>query len=142
MIFQFAMTKNPWSGVMPFSTSCLGYVCGYFRKMVCWRGDFDEFIYIDLDTVILENFDRVFEYLDEYSFITAHSNEPKDFKYVWKDSIRDVTYLTPSQINYAANMGFFVSKKGALSEEMINEGIKKALSLRAHMIFDPEISHF
>src|SRR5262250_2265729 len=28
---------------------------GHYRKLACWKGEFEQFIYIDVDTVVLAN---------------------------------------------------------------------------------------
>ncbi|MEP7095320.1 MAG: hypothetical protein ABI793_14760, partial [Flavobacterium sp.] len=32
-----------------------GNVVGAYRKLVAWEGEFEQFIYIDIDTVVLDN---------------------------------------------------------------------------------------
>jgi len=97
------------------STLVKGEVFGHFRKLACWGGPFDEFIYIDVDTVILEPLDPVFEFLSEYDFLSSHSNIASLKKWVWKDSMVPGTHLSHHQIAYSANSGFMCSKIGALT---------------------------
>lgn len=108
-------------------------VVGHYRKLACWEGDFDEFIYIDVDTVVLRNIDFVFRLLPGYDFITSHSNLPWIVKWVWKPSIYGAGQLTNEQITFAANTGFIASKKGALTVEGIGSGVERAVALSAHM---------
>jgi hypothetical protein len=110
-----------------------GRVFGQYRKLVMWEGDFDEFIYIDTDTVVLANIDFAFRFLSEYEFITSHSNIPNIIKFVWKDSIFNTGQLTAEQVSFAANTGFIVSKKGALTLENIKSKVEGALMLSLHM---------
>src|SRR3954466_6266971 len=49
---------------------------GHFRKLATWEGGYDEFLYIDSDTVVLRSIDFVFDYLGEVSFLVATSNIP------------------------------------------------------------------
>ena len=108
-------------------------VLGAYRKLACWEGIFDEFIYIDVDTVVLENVDFAFQYLDKASIYTSHSNIPSILKWVWKDSIYDRNILDDDQIQYAANTGFIVSKKGTLSVNVAKSKLEKALLLKDDM---------
>ena len=67
---------------------------GQYRKLAMWDGPFDEFIYIDTDTVVLTDLDFVFAHLADFGFIASHSNLPQIRKWVWKDSIYDAGVLT------------------------------------------------
>jgi hypothetical protein len=108
---------------------------GEYRKLAMWEGGFDEFIYIDVDTVVLTNIDFVFPFLSEYDFVTSHSNIPEIVKWVWKKSVYDSRQLTAGQIAYSANTGFIASKKEALSLEGIKNKVEPATVLSPHMNF-------
>jgi hypothetical protein len=97
------------------SASIKGKVFGHYRKFAAWEGPFDEFIYVDVDTVILEPVNSVFEFLREYDFLASHSNIASLRKWVWKDSMVPDVHLTHNQIAYSANSGFICSKMGALT---------------------------
>jgi hypothetical protein len=106
---------------------------GSFRKLALWEGPFDEFIYIDSDTVVLTNVEFSFKYLSEYDFITSHSSVPSIRKWVWKDSIDNVSVLSKEQINYAANTGYIISYKKALPLALAQEKLSAGLELKEHM---------
>ena len=106
---------------------------GHYRKLVIWDGPFDEFIYIDIDILILKSLDFVFRLLEHYDFIVSCSNIPSTEKWVWKKSIYQTGKLTQEQIQYAANTGFMVSKKHAIKKDDINMRINAALELKQHM---------
>jgi hypothetical protein len=108
-------------------------VRGEYRKLAAWNGEFDEFIYIDVDTVILENIDFVFGFLSVHSFVTSHSNIPTIFRWVWKKSIHKEKALTQEQLAYAANTGFIASTKQALDLEDVKGKIGQAVVLSKHM---------
>ena len=110
-----------------------GDVLGAYRKMCIWEGEFDEFIYIDIDTVILSNIDFAFRFLEEYDFVASHSNIPEILEMVWKPSISSLGKLSAGQIEFAANTGFIASKRGALSLVEIKGKTEEALQLAAHM---------
>ncbi|MCK5793783.1 MAG: hypothetical protein KAH12_03705 [Anaerolineales bacterium] len=110
-----------------------GYALGAYRKFCIWEGAFDEFLYIDVDTVILSNIDFVFRFLDEYDFVASHSNIPGIQRTVWKPSISGTGKLSSTQIEFAANTGFIASKRGALSLAEIKGKTEAALELAAHM---------
>lgn len=115
------------------STSFFDNINGNFRKLALWEGPFDEFIYIDSDTVVLKNVEFCFRYLSEYDFITSNSNIPSIRKWVWKDSIYNANFLSNDQINYAANTGYIISHRKALPLKLAAEKINAALEIKDHM---------
>lgn len=115
------------------SVRFLDSISGNFRKLALWEGPFDEFIFIDADTVVLKNVEFCFQYLSEYDFITSHSNIPSIRKWVWKDSIYNANILSNDQINYATNTGYIISYKKALPFKLATEKINAALEIKDHM---------
>lgn len=108
-------------------------VTGHYRKLAAWNGCFNEFAYIDVDTVVLRNIDFAFEFLSEYDFLTSHSHIAANRKWVWKDSILAAQVLTQQQIAFAANTGFFVSRAHLLTIEYVKERLHEALEVSQHM---------
>ena len=106
---------------------------GHYRKLACWRGAFEEFIYIDVDTVVLANVSFAFRFLSEYDFVTSHSNLPELLEWVWKPSIFSTVQLTNAQIEFSANTGFVCSTRGALEFVDIYEKLPSAVDLSPHM---------
>jgi len=111
------------------------YLLHHYRKLAMWEGEFDEFIYIDLDTVVLSSIEFVFPYLKEYGFVTSHSNIGIN-KTVWRESINQAGKLTDSQIAFSANTGFVASRKGALSVELAEQSLPSAVELASHMALE------
>lgn len=122
---------NPTGGPLPDALD--KRVCGAFRKLVCWDGPYEEFLYIDVDTVVLKNVDFAFSQLADHDFVTTHSNIPEIVKWVWKDSIHATGKLTPEQIAYGANTGFIASRRGLLGVEAAEKKLEAALELAPHM---------
>ncbi|MCF8297444.1 MAG: hypothetical protein K9J13_07890 [Saprospiraceae bacterium] len=110
-------------------------IIGHYRKLAIWQGPFDEFVYIDIDTLVLKNIDFVFPLLSEYDFITSFSNLPSIRQWVWKDSIYKINALSEEQINYGANTGFIVSKKNNISKDDIEKSLAGAMELSYYMEF-------
>jgi hypothetical protein len=113
-----------------------GETRGHYRKLAAWDCGFDEFIYIDTDTVVLGRLDSVFLHLGAFDFLALSSDSPTLEKWVWKPSIRKTGWLTASQRGYAANTGFVASRRGALSLETAEEKAKLAARLAPHMALD------
>jgi hypothetical protein len=113
-----------------------GFVLGTYRKLVAWEGIFDAFIYIDVDTVVIESVDFAFEYLKHGDYIASHSNLENIRCWVWKDSVYATNLLTPPQIEYSANTGFFVSRRGLLPMKHCLAKVSGALELKDSMELD------
>jgi len=110
-----------------------GDIKGHYRKFAIWEGVFDEFIYIDIDTVILHDLSANFNLLNHYDVLTSVSNIPSMRKWVWKDSIYSTNKLSKKQIEFAANSGFIVSKKSIITMNNIFKKIPAAVKLKEHM---------
>ncbi len=108
-------------------------VTGTYRKLAMWEGTFDEFIYIDVDSVVLNNIEFAFNYLDKYDCYTSHSDMPGIRQFVWNESIYNANALSPVQIQYSANTGFVVSRKGVLPMHWIQRKLSDAITLKEHM---------
>lgn len=115
-----------------WSASFHGHTMGQYRKLVAWQGQFEEFIYIDIDTIVMQSITSVFKELNGYSVVTGHSHIEGSRKFVWKDSIQQ-THLSDEEINYSANTGFILSKRGVLTFDMIDNLIEEGIRLRPHM---------
>lgn len=110
-----------------------GNTVGAYRKMVAWEGNFEQFIYIDIDTIVLDSLSFVWKNLSHCKIFTSHSNVSEIRKWVWKDSIYENERLTKTQIEYAANTGFIVSTKNILSMNWIIDQVDEALTLKEDM---------
>lgn len=110
-----------------------GFVLGTYRKLVAWEGKFDSFIYIDVDTVVIDSVDFAFEYLKYGHYVASHSNLENIRCWVWKDNVYATNILTPPQIQYSANTGFFVSRRGVLPMKHCVAKVNGALALKDSM---------
>jgi hypothetical protein len=113
-----------------------GFVLGTYRKLVAWEGDFDSFIYIDIDTVVIQSIDFAFDYLEHGDYVASHSNLENIRRFVWKDNVYDTNLLTRAQIDYSTNTGFFVSRRGMLPMKHCVAKAKWALELKDCMELD------
>lgn len=107
-------------------------VRGHYRKLAMWEGPYDEFLYIDADTVVLENIDFVFEFLNHFAFVLLYSS-PDNQAQVWFPSISQTEKLAPEQIAFGGSAGFIASRKGSMTMEEVRERLPTALQLRQHM---------
>jgi len=107
--------------------------CGAYRKLAMWSGPFEEFAYIDVDTVVVSDISFAFDGLAHYDVLTSHSNIARIRKWVWKKSIYDSALLNTEQIAYAANTGFIVSTRSFASFEQMTSGIEAGAAVKQHM---------
>jgi hypothetical protein len=110
-----------------------GVTMGQYRKLAMWSGPFDEFLYIDADTIVLDAVDFVFDHLDRYDFVTSHSGIPRIRHWVWRDSIYDTGVLASEQIEYATNTGFVASRAGLIDVAAVRRDLAAPLALAPHM---------
>jgi hypothetical protein len=106
---------------------------GMYRKLAGWFGPFDEFLYIDLDTLILRPIDFLFPLLREFDAVTAYSNDPGSRNFVWQDFLQPNADISQAQIDYAANMGFILSHRGMLSKPAVDALLPAAKRLAPAM---------
>lgn len=110
-----------------------GDVWGHYRKLAIWEGPYEDFVYVDTDTVVLGNLDFVFRHLDTYGFVVTHSNMAITRKWVWRNSAYGAGALSAEQIDFGASTGFICSRRGHLSLEHAIRRIPAALRLAPHM---------
>jgi hypothetical protein len=106
---------------------------GQYRKLAMWDGPFDEFAYIDCDTVVLHSVDFVFAHLARYGFVTSHSDMADLRRWVWRDSVYETGALTDKQISYSANTGFLASRRECLPSAQVAARLPDAVALAGHM---------
>jgi hypothetical protein len=112
-----------------------GRTQGHYRKLAAWEGRFDEFVYIDSDTVLLNGVDFLFRHLAEYAFVTAYSDLPEQRWLVWRDSVYESGVLTRRQIDYAAGTGLIASRKDCLRlDRDVLPRLAAAVELAPHMM--------
>ena len=109
-----------------------GRVLGHYRKLAAWHGSWEEFLYIDVDTIMQANPAFVFEYLKDYSFVFARSGAAAQ-QWVWHSTIAEAGVLSTRQIEFSANTGFFCSRSGELTLDQAEAKLHEASLLRPHM---------
>lgn len=104
----------------------------HYRKMAMWDGPFEEFVYIDIDAVVLDSIDFAFPLLRHADVFTASSGLRE---YVWLDSVDTSGVLSKEQIEYGANTGFIVSsKKFATADELLQKTLRDVDFLEKHIV--------
>ena len=112
---------------------------GMHRKLCCFDGPFDKFIYFDCDTLLMGSLDYIYQKLDEFDWVANDFQYKSDLNYVFdlsSQKLADVfdSERLQSQIFCA---GWFASKKGILNcnnsvkvLEYLRSGESEILSVR------------
>jgi hypothetical protein len=108
-------------------------ILGHYRKLACWQGPFGQFIYIDVDMIVLKDVSFAFDLMNDFDFLTSCSNIAEAEKWVWKPSVHSTGLLSKEQISYAANTGFIVSQKGFIPADTLLIRAAEAQQLKEHM---------
>jgi hypothetical protein len=107
---------------------------GQYRKLAVWEGPFDEFAYIDIDTVLLSRLEFGLRLLKSYDFVTGISNIESIRKFVWKGNVNEL--MPDLDTEYAANTGFILSKKGALTLSNAERKAQEVVHIKSHMALE------
>lgn len=95
---------------------------GMHRRFCCFDGPFDKFVYLDADILAMNNFDLLFNRLDDYDFVT-YDFQYKDLSHVFAVDAPNLTEVferdrLDTEIFCA---GLFASKKGLFTDKMLSD---------------------
>jgi|HubBroStandDraft_2_1064218.scaffolds.fasta_scaffold53930_2 hypothetical protein len=107
-----------------------GTTLGQYRKLAMWDGPFEQFVYIDADSVLLSGLDVIFGLLKDHDIVAASSDIPANRMFVWKDSLPAEPGFDSA---YAASTGVLVSKQGLFTPAEIERCVETALPFAEHM---------
>ena len=95
---------------------------GMHRRFCCFDGPFDRFIYLDADILAMNNFDLLFDSLDQYDFVT-YDFQYKDLSHVFAVDAPNLTdVFERDRLNteiFCA--GLFASKKRLFTDPMLSD---------------------
>ena len=101
-----------------------------YRKHIVWSGPFDEFIYFDLDIVVLHPLDHIFELLTEYDIAYAGDARFIGVEEVFTEKVFEHDLFTQAELADVFNAGFFASKKGMITREQLLFHLEEAAKVR------------
>jgi hypothetical protein len=99
------------------------YRLAMHRKLCCFDGEFDRFIYFDADTLALGSVDPIFEKLSEFDWVTNDYQYCSDIKYIFdapKDHLLEI-FSTEQLDSHLFCAGWFASKKEVFSQAMLDD---------------------
>jgi hypothetical protein len=99
------------------------YRLAMHRKLCCFEGEFDRFIYFDADTLALGPVDAIFEQLADFDWVANDYQYCSDRKYIFDVPEAQLsTVFTADQIaSRIFCAGWFASKKGVFSDAKLAE---------------------
>eukprot|EP00957_Ditylum_brightwellii_P173297 13193228-Ditylum_brightwellii.AAC.1 len=122
-----------------------------YQKLAMWSGPLDEFLYLDTDTVVLDNIDFVWPLLEQVDVAMAHLGISSDFKENdrqsnLKEGIIDSDILGQDQTDHDGQTGVILSSKRFGSTEGLLEKIKaEVTAIKEHfssMSTDQPLFHY
>ncbi|MCU0517312.1 MAG: sugar transferase [Oscillatoria sp. Prado101] len=91
------------------------------RKLCCFDGPFEKFIYFDADTLLMGSLDSVYKKLYDFEWVANDFQYKSDIKYIFdrpQDQILQV--FAPEKLKYHIFCaGWFASKKGVLNNHKL-----------------------
>lgn len=85
------------------------------RKLACWFGPFERFLYLDTDIVVFRKIADIMDHLDDVDFICCDYQANNGIRgFLSEDAIR-IGFMDRLRMNRIFNAGFFGSKSEALS---------------------------
>ena len=106
------------------------------RKFCVFDGPFDRFVFMDADTLLIDDLNRVFDKLDEYDFV-AYDYQYKDPSHVYNvKSSKLIDIFGDKRVKSEVFCtGFFASKRNLLSEEKCSIALSKLKSGQTDILY-------
>ncbi|MGI8499877.1 MAG: Npun_R2821/Npun_R2822 family protein [Hassallia sp.] len=95
------------------------------RKLICWFGIFDEFLYIDTDIIVFNKIIDNLKYLTEFDFVCYDYQHLSGIYEVFKQPILENKVFSSHEVKDVFNSGFWASKKHVFSEEDVFKALNK-----------------
>lgn len=111
-----------------------------FRKQACWFGPLDEFLYLDTDIVVFESIIDNLAHLKGSDFVCCDYQFKNGMKYLFTQKAVDNGVITAEDLRRVFNAGFWGSKKGIISEQMLYDTFKECASHPEYFDFSSGVS--
>ncbi|WP_202924948.1 Npun_R2821/Npun_R2822 family protein [Myxacorys almedinensis] len=97
------------------------YRLAMHRKLCCFDGLFDKFIYFDADTLAMGSAEPVYQLLDRYSWVTHDYQYCSDIKYIFDASQENLAHVFSSEKlkSHLFCAGWFASRKNVFNAETL-----------------------
>jgi hypothetical protein len=111
-----------------------------FRKQACWFGPFDQFLYIDTDTVVFTAIAKVLDYLDDYDFLCYDYQHKGGIRNVFSPAVIDQGVFTEAELQDLFNCGFWASKKALMGEQDLYDAFRECAAHPDYFDFSEKTS--
>lgn len=89
------------------------------RKLCCFDGEFDRFVYFDADTLALSPLDPIFQKLEQYDWVTNDYQYSSDVKYIFDSPELSKVFDAETLKAKIFCAGWFASKKDIFTDEIL-----------------------
>jgi hypothetical protein len=111
------------------------------RKLVAWFGPLDEFIYIDTDIVVFEKIADNLDKLAEVDFLCCDYHHANDkLRNIFSPLVKEQQIFSEIQLEDVFNSGFWASKKGAMTEQQMDETLRECAAHREYFDFSEGVT--
>jgi hypothetical protein len=87
------------------------------RKLACWFGPLDEFLFIDTDIIVFDKIINQLDYLSNYDFICCDYQHLTGIDQVFMPEVLDHQLFKESELKDVFNSGFWGGRKGVITEQ-------------------------
>ncbi|NJL63396.1 MAG: methionine synthase [Methylacidiphilales bacterium] len=106
------------------------------RKLVAWFGPLDEFIYIDTDIIVFEKIADNLDKLVEFDFLCCdYHHKSEGLRNIFAPLVREKEIFTEAQLQDVFNSGFLASKKGCITEQMMEDTLRECATHKEYFDF-------
>lgn len=114
----------------------VNYRLARHRRLCCFDGPFDKFIYFDADTLAMKPLDEVYQKLDEYDWVTNDFQYRSDLHYVFESPEETlIKIFNPEKLkSHIFCSGWFASKKTVFNRGRIEDLLGKLKAGEANVM--------
>jgi hypothetical protein len=106
------------------------------RKLAAWFGPLDDFIYIDTDILVFEKIADNLDKFAEFDFLCCdYHHKSEGLRNVFSPLVREQQIFTEEQLQDVFNSGFWGSKKGTITMQMMEETLQECATHKEYFDF-------
>lgn len=111
------------------------------RKLVTWFGPLDEFIYIDTDIIVFEKIADNLDKLSEVDFFCCdYHHASEKLRNIFSPLVKEQQIFTEEQLQDVFNSGFWASRKGAITEQQMDDTLRECSMHREYFDFSQGVT--
>ena len=127
-----AKAQKVWQSKGLKPVQCLGM----HRKLCCFDGPFDKFIYFDADTLLMGSLDYIYQKLDDFDWVANDFQYKSDLNYIFDLSspkLPQILNIDELQ-SHTFCAGWFASKAGVFNRNNCSHFLDKLISGEAEIM--------